>query len=104
VPQWQVPLDEQLSVDWATHCTHVEPAEPQVASDRATHVVPSQHPLGHDVASQTHRPPAQRWPATHAAPPPQLHCPAVQPSVSVASHPLHWHCPFSHFCPAAHGA
>ena len=37
---------------------------------------PSQHPLAHDVASQTQRPDAQRCPGAHEIPVPQRHAPA----------------------------
>jgi hypothetical protein len=42
--------------------------------------VASQQPVGQLVASQTHDPPEQRCPATHAAPAPQAHAPVVQRS------------------------
>jgi hypothetical protein len=47
--------------------------------------VASQQPLGHEVASHTHAPDTHRCPAPHAAPPPQVQAPAVQPSVALAS-------------------
>jgi hypothetical protein len=40
----------------------------------------SQQPLGQLVASHTHLPPTQRWPAAHGDPPPQVHVPPVQVS------------------------
>jgi hypothetical protein len=66
VPQWQTPVDEQLSEATASQLTQVDPAAPHIASDRALHVDPAQQPLGHEVASQTHRPPAHRCPSAHA--------------------------------------
>jgi hypothetical protein len=80
VPQRQAPSDEQLSLVVALQATHVEPDEPHDVSDRASHVSPLQHPLGHDVASHTHCPPAHRCPAAQAAWPPHEQCPAAQPS------------------------
>jgi hypothetical protein len=74
-PQRQPPPDEQLSAR-RSQAVQVEPASPHVASDRVSQVVPSQQPLGHEVASQTHRPPAQRWPPAQAAPAPQRQLPS----------------------------
>jgi hypothetical protein len=84
-PQRQLPADEQLS-ERASHAAHVDPASPQVASVRAWQTFPAQQPLGHDVASQTHRPETQRWPPAHAGPEPQAQLPpVVQASALVAS-------------------
>jgi hypothetical protein len=70
----------------ASHATQVDPALPQVASDRVSHVVPWQQPLGHDVASQVHRPETQRWPPAHAGPVPHAQVPfAPQWSALVGS-------------------
>jgi len=49
----------------------------------------AQHPLGHDAELQMHSPPTHCWPAAHAGPPPQLHCPVVQPSATNAVHETH---------------
>jgi hypothetical protein len=102
IPQRQTPIDEQLSASWVPHCTHVDPAEPQLESERAMHVVPLQHPLGHDVASHTHRPPAHRCPDVQAAAPPHVHVPCVHPSVVFESHVPHEHAPLTHAWPVAH--
>ena len=48
-----------------------------------------QQPFGHEVASQTHAPPLQRWPAGHAAFVPHLHSPLVHVLVVVGSHWAH---------------
>jgi hypothetical protein len=66
--------------------THSAPPVPQVASEGGPHVAPLQHPLGHEVASQTHFPFWQCCPAPHAAAPPQVHVPVVHPSDTVGSH------------------
>jgi hypothetical protein len=53
------------------------------------HVPPTsavQQPPAQLVASQTHWPPLQRWPAPHAAAPPQVQVPELQPSALVLSH------------------
>jgi hypothetical protein len=85
LPQRQPPADEQLS-ERASQATQVEPALPQVVVERVEQVVPLQQPLGHDVASHWHRPPAQRWPPTQAGPVPQLHAPvALQLSALLGS-------------------
>ena len=73
-PQRQAPAAEQLS-DRASHTAQVEPASPHVRSDRVAQVAPWQQPLGHELASQIHRPPAQRWPPAHAAPEPHSQAP-----------------------------
>jgi hypothetical protein len=50
---------EQLSAVAASHVEHAPPPVPHVASDDGLQTLPLQHPLAHDVASQTH------WPPTH---------------------------------------
>jgi len=50
----------QVSVVKGSHAMHAPPLMPHVDSDGAWQVDPEQHPLGHDVASHTHAPPAQR--------------------------------------------
>ena len=90
VPHRQAPVPEQLSARTGSHATQLAPAEPQVDKERSSHVCPLQHPLGHDVASQTHSPPLHRCPSPHAALPPQLHVPAAEhPSLEVALHATH---------------
>jgi len=85
-PQRQVPADEQLSAR-SSQVTHVDPASPQVASERVSQVFPWQQPLGHDVLSQVQRPERQRWPPAHACLEPQAQVPvALQWSALVASH------------------
>jgi hypothetical protein len=64
-PQRQLPADEQLSAR-ASQVTHVDPASPQVASERVSQTFPWQHPLGHETLSQVHRPERQRWPPAQA--------------------------------------
>ena len=86
LPQRQPPDDEQLS-DRASQATQVEPALPQVMVERIEQVTPLQQPAGHEVASQMHAPPTQRWPPAQAAPAPQPQAPvAPQLSALVASH------------------
>ncbi len=87
VPQWQTPAEEQLSEATASQLTHVEPAAPHIASERELHVDPAQQPLGHDVASHTQRPPAQRCPSAHAGWPPHVHVPADEHASEVEA----WH-------------
>jgi hypothetical protein len=85
-PQRQAPAAEQLSAR-ASHTAHVEPASPQVSKERVAQVAPWQQPLGHEVASQMHRPAAQRWPPAQAAPAPQAHAPVgPQRLALLASH------------------
>ena len=67
----------------------VAPAAPHAEEERRWHAPPvSQQPLGHEVASQTQRPPLHRWPALHAAPLPHSQVPAaeqVSPSTALQS-------------------
>ena len=53
-PQLQAPADEQLSASLAVQATHAAPSVPQVANPEVVHVLPLQHPLGHDAELQTH--------------------------------------------------
>ncbi len=86
VPQRQSPLAEQLS-ERASHATQVAPALPQVVMVRFEQMEPLQQPLGQEVASQMHRPSAQRWPPAHAGPDPQAQAPSVpQWSALLGSH------------------
>ena len=63
---------------------------PQSATSIGVHVVPTQHPALHEVASHTHAPATQCWPIEHAPPAPQAHAPfAAQWSVRVASQLVH---------------
>jgi hypothetical protein len=55
-PQRQSPADEQLSA-CSSQTEQVAPPAPHEPSERVAQVVPRQHPLGQDTASQTHWPP-----------------------------------------------
>lgn len=77
VPQLQVPPRQRSA--FAPHAVQALPALPHCAVlVLVTQVVPLQHPVGHEVASQRQMPPAQRWPAPHAGPAPQRHWPPLQ--------------------------
>lgn len=80
-------MAEQLS-PLPVQSAQVWPCGPQAVSDRAVHTLPTQHPVGHEVASHTHAPETQRWPVTQAALPPQLQPPpvAAQPSATPGGH------------------
>jgi hypothetical protein len=89
-PQAHPPAAVQVSVSAGSQVRHAAPGAPQRASERDTQVVPSQHPVGHEVALQTHFPVTQRWPAPHAGAVPHVQVPvAAQPSARVASQPTH---------------
>ena len=75
-PQAQAPAAEQASAVRSQRA-HVAPDGAQAVSERGRQVDPAQHPLGHEVASQTQLPPRQRWPAPQAEPAPQAHEPAA---------------------------
>jgi hypothetical protein len=82
----------------ASHAEQVTPFTPHVGDDDIVHVVPpTQHPVGHDAASQTHAPPTHACPAAHGAPLPHRHSPAVEhPSAFVASQATHASPPTPH--------
>ena len=69
VPGVQLPVQAPLTHACDTHCLHVPLAPPPhiavVWLDTATHVVPLQQPVGHEVASHTQTPPEQRCPVPH---------------------------------------
>ena len=84
-PQTQPPLEHRL----ALVRSHVLQAAPPVAPQWVVSIVvwhwplPSQQPVGHEVASQTQVPvaPSQRWPAAQAVPPgPHEQAPPTQRS------------------------
>lgn len=69
------------------------------------HVPPWQQPVGQDVASHTHAPPAQRWPAPHAGSLPHAHAPErSQPSLVAAAQPAHTQTPAAHERPGGQGS
>lgn len=72
-----------------THALPPEPHAPVVLPSR--HWLPSQHPEGHDIESQTHAVPLQRVPAGHGAPvAPHWHPPAdVHALLVTALHVVH---------------
>lgn len=72
----QSPITQRSALP-RSQALHVVPGSAHVDSDIDWHVwAPSQQPLGHEVASQTHWLPTQRWPAEHAWPVvPQTHAP-----------------------------
>jgi hypothetical protein len=74
VPHRQAPIAEQLS-ERVSQSAHVDPASPQVVSDRVWQMLFLQQLLGHDVASQMHDPLAQRCPPTQAGPDPHSQFP-----------------------------
>jgi len=66
------------------------PSGPQVACEvpGTWHTLPWQQPVVHEVASQMHMPPEQRWPAAHGALVPHMQLPPVQRSACVGLHTL----------------
>lgn len=88
-PQLQRPASQRslIAGSQARHCC---PGAAHAIPLVGVQTLPAQHPLGHDVASHTHAPPTQRWPAVQAAPPPQLHVPSIaQRSELTVSHAAH---------------
>ena len=78
-PHAQLPSDAQPSDDTGSQAMHASPPEPHRSREgiRQTSSA-SQQPVGHDVASHTHAPMSQRWPAEHAAIEPHWHVPAEE--------------------------
>jgi hypothetical protein len=77
------PLHAPMLQVWPVgHIVQLPPAAPHaLGSVPGWHVLPWQHPFGHDVASQAHVPPEQTCPLAHAVPPPHVQAPlAEQPS------------------------
>ncbi len=86
IPHPHAPLAEHASLSEGSHATQLAPATPQVVMARRRHVAPSQHPEGHDVASQTQSPTTQRCPALHADASPHAQAPSMpHPSARSAS-------------------
>lgn len=90
VPQRHAPLEEQLSASPGVHAAHVWPGAAHAAVESVVHTFPLQHPVGHDVASQTQAPPEQCSPAAHGAPVPHWQVPlAEHVSARTESHVTH---------------
>ena len=85
MPQAQLPL-VQRSARLGSQAAQLVPPVPQLASEEVWQPFwASQQPL-QLMASHTHCPFMQRWPALHAAPTPQRQLPAAQVSESWAPH------------------
>lgn len=88
VPQRHSPsVHESASVE--SHVPQAAPPVPHIVLELVRHTLPSQQPLGHDVASHTHMPSMHRWPLAHGAPDPHAHEPAVQRSARSGSQAMH---------------
>jgi hypothetical protein len=66
-PHLHTPVDRHRSAV-SPQARQAPPLDPQLFSDGARQSVPAQHPLGHDDASHTQLPIAQRCPTAQAAP------------------------------------
>jgi hypothetical protein len=78
-PQSQAPAAEQLSARATLQLMQVAPLAPQEPGARVWQTEPLQHPAGHEVSSQTHRPLTQRWPPPQGPPVvPHTHAPAAE--------------------------
>jgi hypothetical protein len=95
------PAQHPVGQFWGVHPVHtcdvqvwgegqpeqVEPCVPHAAVVvPAMQTFPLQHPLGHELALQTHTPPEQICPLTHAAAPPHVQVPDVLHPSAVAPH------------------
>jgi hypothetical protein len=89
-PQAHEPAAVQWSAVAALQVVQAPPPAPQRASVAETQLVPSQQPVGHEVASQTQAPATQRRPAPHTGPLPHAQLPdGEQRSAVSASQPTH---------------
>jgi hypothetical protein len=87
-PQPQLPPAHE-SARPAAQPMHVAPPVPHCVVEGTTHVVPLQHPSGHELASHTQAPPTHSWPLPQGAPVPHLQAPAEEhPSDFSASHEM----------------
>lgn len=92
LPQRHTPSSQRVERP-AVQAWQAPPPRPHVAvpPSCARHWLPSQQPLGHESASQTHVPPRQRWPGAQAGLLPHRHAPLAQtlvPASAVQS--AHW--------------
>jgi len=78
----------QLSAVLDEHAVHAPPWEPHAPRPFAWHTPFAQQPFGQLVASHTHCPLEQRWPAAHDGPAPQRQAPPAQLSAP-APHETH---------------
>ncbi len=78
VPHVHSPVMQPSDVPDA-HALQVAPARPHAEGETtSSHVVPSQHPSGHEAASQMQSPPTHACPPLHAGLPPHVHSPVVE--------------------------
>lgn len=75
-PQPQPPPEHE-SARSTLQVEQAPPTAPQDDSDIALQVWPTQHPPGHEVASHTQVPPAQRWPVPQGTPVPHWQNPVA---------------------------
>lgn len=96
-PHAQVPSAAQRFALPESQALQAPPLAPQLPTDGTVHTLPEQQPVGHDMASHVHAPPAHRWPLPHAGPLPHAHAPASeQLSAFVASQAVHRLAPIPH--------
>ena len=87
-PQAQTPEGVQLSATTGLQGRQTLPAAPHLLKEGVAQLLPSQHPVEHEVAPQPHTPFWQRRPGPQAGPAPQLHVPAAEhPSAEIGSQP-----------------
>ena len=68
---------------------HPPPSVPQAAADGVVQEPFEQHPVAHEVESQTQLPPEQCRPVAHSVAPPHVQTPDEHPSARVASQDWH---------------
>jgi hypothetical protein len=84
-PQLQTPEGEQLSASLELQETQAIPSVPQLANTDVVHVVPLQHPPGHEVELQMHLPCEQTCSGPQGPDDPQLHAPAAEQLSALAA-------------------
>lgn len=89
VPHMHAPEEEQRSAARGSQETQAEPPIPQALTSGVVQLVPAQQPVGQEVASQTHAPPAHRCPEPHGGPLPHAHAPPAHVSAVMGLHATH---------------
>ncbi len=97
LPHAQVPSLAHESARVGSHGAQRSPGAAHVAPDSSVQrSLTSQQPAGQELGSHTHEPLSQRWPGSHAGPPPHVHVPPTHASASVGSHATHAAAPAPH--------
>jgi hypothetical protein len=104
--QWQPLQEPESQVSPEGHGAQAAPAPPHwLLVLPGSHVVPLQHPVGHEVELHTHWPATHACPEVQAGPEPHWQLPeAPQPSLVVALHPVQMQAPPTQLFPGGQGS